>query len=159
MTAPSGTDTAAIHATFTIERTYPATPARVFHALSDPVAKARWFAGPPGSAMERREMDCRVGGRERLAGAHGDGRRFTFEALYYDVVPDRRLVYAYDMHIDGRHISVSLATVVLSPAGSGTTMTVTEQGVFLDGHDDAGARERGSNSLLDKLGQSLAVSP
>ena len=63
------------------------------------------------------------------------------------------------MHIDGRHISVSLATVVLTPAGSGTTMTVTEQGVFLDGHDDAGARERGTNSLLDKLGQSLAVSP
>jgi uncharacterized protein YndB with AHSA1/START domain len=159
MTAPSGTDTAASHATFSIERTYPAAPARVFHALSDPAAKARWFAGPPGAAIERREMDCRVGGRERLAGSHGDGRRFIFEALYYDVVPDRRLVYAYDMHIDGRHISVSLATVVLTPASGGTKLTITEQDVFLDGYDDAGSRERGTDSLLDKLGAALAVSP
>ena len=153
------TDRTAVHATFTLSRTYPAAPARVFFALSDPAAKARWFDGPPGAAMEKREMDCRVGGRERLAGSHGDGHRFTFEAHYYDVVPDRRLVYAYDMHIDGRHISVSLATIVLTPAGSGTTLTITEQGVFLDGHDDAGSRERGTNSLLDKLGASLGVSP
>jgi hypothetical protein len=30
-----------------------------------------------------------------------------------------------------------------------------EQGAFLDGYDDAGARERGSNFLLDALGHAL----
>ncbi|HEX6958499.1 MAG TPA: hypothetical protein VF194_10995 [Ferrovibrio sp.] len=52
-------------------------------------------------------------------------------------------------------ISVSLATVEFKPAGSGTEMVFTEQAAFLDGYDDAGSRERGTNWLLDKLGESL----
>jgi len=32
---------------------------------------------------------------------------------------------------------------------------VTEQGAFLDGYDDAGSREHGTNFLLDALGKSL----
>ena len=38
---------------------------------------------------------------------------------------------------------------------SGTKMTVTEQGAFLDGYDDAGSRERGTGSLMDRLARSL----
>ena len=34
------------HATFVIERTYAASPARVFNAFADRAAKARWFVGP-----------------------------------------------------------------------------------------------------------------
>jgi len=32
---------------------------------------------------------------------------------------------------------------------------MTEQGAFLDGYDDAGSRERGTQQLLDALGASL----
>jgi hypothetical protein len=32
---------------------------------------------------------------------------------------------------------------------------MTEQGVFLDGHDDPAAREHGTGNLLDALGRSL----
>jgi hypothetical protein len=34
-------------------------------------------------------------------------------------------------------------------------MRVTEQGVFLDGYDDAGSRERGTNFLMDAFEASL----
>jgi dihydrofolate reductase len=34
-----------IHDTFVIERTYPASPARVFAAWADPAVKSRWFVG------------------------------------------------------------------------------------------------------------------
>ena len=78
-----------------------------------------------------------------------------FEAYYHDVVPEERLVYTYTMHLDERKISVSLATFELKPAGAGTRLVLTEQGAFLDGYDDAGARERGTNGLLDALGASL----
>jgi uncharacterized protein YndB with AHSA1/START domain len=78
-----------------------------------------------------------------------------FDALYYDVVPHERLVYAYEMHLDERKISVSLATLELRPAGAGTQLTMTEQGAFLDGYDDARSREHGTNALLDALGASL----
>lgn len=139
------------HATFVIERLYAATPARVFKAFSDPQAKARWFAGPDDWVAGLREADFRVGGRERLSGGPKGGTIHTFDAIYQDIVANERIIYSYDMHLDEKRISVSLATVEFKPAGSGTRLIFTEQGVFLDGYDDAGSREQGTRGLLDKL--------
>jgi len=145
-----------VHAMFCIERSYAASPARVFKALTDPAAKAQWFAGGEDQTILVREMDARPGGRERVQGRWSNGLVTTFDAIYHDVVPDRRIVYSYEMHLDERKISVSLATFELKPAGSGTRVVMTEQGAFLDGYDDAGSREQGSGFLLDALGRSLA---
>ncbi len=41
----AGEDRAAVHAAFSVERVYDATPEQVFHALADKAAKARWFVG------------------------------------------------------------------------------------------------------------------
>ena len=144
-----------VHATFCIERIYPASPAQVFNALTDPAAKAKWFAGGKGYTLLAREMDVRPGGREHVSGRWDTGVVSTFDAIYHDVVADARIVYAYEMRLDDRKISVSLATVELNPAGTDTRLVMTEQGAFLDGHDDAGSRERGTNFLLDALGNSL----
>jgi len=59
------------------------------------------------------------------------------------------------MHLDAARISVSLATVEFKPAGGGTRLIVTEQGVFLDGYEDKGSREHGTGALLDRLGAAL----
>jgi uncharacterized protein YndB with AHSA1/START domain len=144
-----------VHATFCIERTYPASAAQVFKALTDPAAKAKWFAGGEGYTELARHMDARPGGREHVQGRKGTGVVTTFDAIYHDVVRDERVVYSYEMHLDDRKISVSLATFELKTAGAGTRLVMTEQGAFLDGYDDAGSRERGSNFLLDALGKSL----
>jgi uncharacterized protein YndB with AHSA1/START domain len=145
------------HATFVIERKFDHDPAMVYRAWTDPIAKARWFNGPPDKWTEQlREMDLRVGGRERVAGKFIDGSESRFEALYFDVVPDRRLVYTYDMYWQGKKISVTLATIEFVAAGRGTKLIVTEHGAFLDGYEDAGSRERGTNSLMDQLARSLA---
>jgi uncharacterized protein YndB with AHSA1/START domain len=143
------------HATFRIERTFDAPPARVFQAFADPDAKARWFAGPPEWERGPREFDFRVGGRETSSGGPTEGPKHRFEARYYDIVPNERIVYAYEMSLDGTRISVSLATIELKAAGRGTHLTLTEQGVFLDAHDDAGSREQGTGWLLDQLAASL----
>jgi uncharacterized protein YndB with AHSA1/START domain len=101
-------------------------------------------------------MDVRPGGRERLVGRWQSGLVSAFDAAYYDVVPNERLVYAYEMHMDDRKISVSLATMHLEIKGPNSTLLkVTEQGAFLDGYDDAGSREHGTGFLLDALGASL----
>src|SRR5204862_4944577 len=94
------------HGGFVVERVYNASPDRVFAAWSDPQAKARWFDGPEAEF----EVDFRVGGWERRRGMLPDGREYTFEALYRDIVPGRRIVYTYDMLLDGVRISVSVAT-------------------------------------------------
>jgi uncharacterized protein YndB with AHSA1/START domain len=160
-----------VHSSFCIERTYAASPAQVYHALTDPAAKAQWFGVGERLTVLARTMDVRPGGREHLqgrwgAGGHRDasdervgppsGVVSTFDAVYLDVIPEQRLVYAYEMHLDQRKISVSLATMELERTAAGTRLIVTEQGAFLDGYDDAGARERGTAALLDALGRALA---
>jgi uncharacterized protein YndB with AHSA1/START domain len=147
-----------VHAAFTLERTYDAPVERVFHALSDQAAKQKWFGGPEGQWRPiERSMEFRVGGRERAKGQWEGGVVSTFDAVYHDIVPNERIVYSYEMWLDEKKISVSLATMQIKPAGRGrATLTVTEQGAFLDGYDDGGSRERGTGFLLDKLGASLA---
>jgi uncharacterized protein YndB with AHSA1/START domain len=147
------------HATFVIERTYPASPALVFNAFADPEAKTRWFVGPEDWSPDGHEIDFRVGGRERLSTGPPGGQLHTFDALYQDIVADRRIVYTYEMHLDEVRISVSLATIELEPAGDGTRLTFTEQSVFLDGADYPAQREQGTRSLLDKLDAELRREP
>ena len=145
-----------VHDVFHLERTYDATAEQVYNALSDEVAKSRWFYGPEGWRLIERTMDFRVGGRERVKGGFDGGVTTTFDAIYHDVVPRERIVYTYEMRIDERKISVSLATLEIEPLGPRRTkLKVCEQGAFLDGYDDAGKRERGTGDLLDKLGASL----
>ena len=69
---PAEINCSVTHATFHLERTYDASPARVWKALTDPAAKAKWF----GAASEQveiieRKMDVRPGGRELLKGRWG----------------------------------------------------------------------------------------
>jgi len=146
-----------VHATFHLERIYDAPLAQVWRAFTEPAAKAQWF-GAPSEQVEilERAMDVRAGGRERLKGRWGRGVVSMYDAIYYDVIENERLVYCYEMHLDDRKISVSVATIQLKANGKGTRITVTEQGAFLDGYDDAGSREHGTNELLDALGRSLA---
>jgi uncharacterized protein YndB with AHSA1/START domain len=143
-----------VHASFVIERTLSAPPARVFRAFSDPAEKARWFVGN-GDWTGERGMDFRVGGAEHLYGGQPDGPAGRFDARYYDIVPDERIVYAYEMHVGGVRLSVSVATIELEPVAGGTRLTITEQGAFLDGHEDGSEREHGTRILLDQLASSL----
>jgi uncharacterized protein YndB with AHSA1/START domain len=143
------------HDTFVIERTYPASPARVFAAWADPRAKARWFVGPDDWEKSDHQLDFRVGGRERVSGGPKGGPVHSYEAHYKDIVPDQRIVSTYEMHMDATRISVSLATVVFEPAGDGTRLVYTEQAVFLDGYDHAASREKGTRDLLDRLDAAL----
>ena len=144
------------HSSFVIERSYDAPPARVWAAWATEEAKQKWFGGGEENWTQlERAFDFRVGGRERAVGRWKSGTVSDFAALYWDIIPEQRIVYTYEMHIDDRKISVSLATVELLPEGDGTRLKVTESGAFLDGYDDAGSREHGTGWLLDKLGESL----
>jgi uncharacterized protein YndB with AHSA1/START domain len=142
-----------VHGSFTLQRTFGAPVARVFATWSDVETKARWFIGPPDTwTLRERSLDFRVGGSEVLVGEHASGSVTRFVARYHVIVPDERLVYAYDMYVGTRHLSVSLATVELTAAaGGGTRMAFTEQAAFLDGEDGTRSRERGTDAHFDRL--------
>jgi uncharacterized protein YndB with AHSA1/START domain len=142
------------HATLSFERVYDASPAQVFTAWADPAAKARWFRDPEGWERGPYELDFRVGGRESASGGPRGGPVYEYRALYWDIVPEVRIVYTYEMLEEGTRTSVSLAIVELEPA-EGTRLKLTEHGAFLDGLDSPARRRRGTGSLLDALGEVL----
>jgi uncharacterized protein YndB with AHSA1/START domain len=117
------TDRSVLHSSFVIERVFDAPPALVFHAYANPEAKRRWFGGPKEWDRGVHSLDFRAGGSERASGGPKGGQVHTYDARYHDIVPDERIVWTYDMYLDGTRISVSLSTAELKPAQRGTKLT------------------------------------
>ena len=151
-----------LHDSFTLERLYPAAPSRVFAAFASWEAKNIWgdtggLEPAPGVAGEI-EFDFRVGGRERFGHVWRDVT-YRYVGLYYDIVPDQRIVYSYEMYADDARLSVSVTTIEFAEAAGGTALTYTEQGAYLDGLDGPGAnaaRREGTAEMLDNLVDHLA---
>ncbi|HLK44656.1 MAG TPA: SRPBCC domain-containing protein [Acidimicrobiales bacterium] len=152
-----------INESFTIDRTYPTSAARVFAAFASEEAKSAWGdtggLEPADGEAGVAEFDFRPGGRERF-GIKVDGRTLRYDARYYDIVTDHRIVYAYEMYCDDVRISVSLTTIEFAEVGDATRLTFTEQGAFLDGFDGTEApalRRGGTEEMLDNLVGYLAT--
>jgi uncharacterized protein YndB with AHSA1/START domain len=149
------TDRSVTCSTFTIERTLAASPDRVFEAFADVNLKTRMLASSVGEevgeALGHDEFDFRIGGRERFEFVEEDGRTMKYDALYYDIVPDQRIVYAYEMYAGESRISVSVASIELLENASSTTVIWTEQGAFLDGLDTSDQREGGTSWMIDNM--------
>jgi uncharacterized protein YndB with AHSA1/START domain len=143
--------------TFSIERTLAASPDRVFAAFADVNLKTRMLASSDdeevGEALAHSEFDFRIGGRERFEFVEEDGRKMQYDALYYDIVPNQRIVYSYEMYSDGSRISVSVATIELLEIPNSTNLIWTEQGAFLDGLDTSELREGGTSWMIDNMAE------
>ncbi|MBT2598031.1 SRPBCC family protein [Arthrobacter sp. ISL-72] len=139
------------HASFTLERRLNAAPSRVFHAFSDYSSKKKWFGGPPEWFQGESSLDFREGGTETDVGGPVGGFVSTMHAIYHDIVENERIVYSYEMLLDGQRASVSLSTVELAPDGDGTLLTLTEQGVYFTEEDQVAGRKEGTDGLLDAL--------
>ncbi|MFT4036049.1 MAG: SRPBCC domain-containing protein [Patulibacter sp.] len=150
-------ETAQTHATFVIERDYPASIEKVWAAFADPAIKARWF----GASDEFDDIEAleefRVGGRTIHNGRHiASGARSRMGGTYTDIVEHARIVFVYDMWLNDAHASTSLTTITLEPGDDGTRLTYTEQAVHLDGihgpgPDAAAGREHGTAQMLDSI--------
>ena len=148
-----------IHNTFVIERTYPASVSRVFAAFTTREAKDTWGdtgdldSTEQGTDSGDSEFDFRVGGHERFC-VGMQGASLRYDATYYDIVPEQRIIYSYEMYADGVRSSVSIATIEFVPVDGGTALTWTEQGAYLNGVDGAEAphlRRGGTSEMLDGL--------
>jgi uncharacterized protein YndB with AHSA1/START domain len=150
-----------LHDTFTVERSYLAMPSRVFAAFASLEAKNIWChmedeADADGDAATV-EFDFRVGGRER-SGFKLHDTAYRYEARYYDIVPEQRIIYAYEMYANDARISVSVVTIEFAMNGDGTALAWTEQGAYLDGidgHEAPFLRQKGTAEIVDNLTEYL----
>jgi uncharacterized protein YndB with AHSA1/START domain len=142
---------------FTIERRFHQSPEQTFQAFADPDLRRRWFAVPATWTDTEWSLDFQLGGGELNAGRDRDGVHHRFRSRFHDIVDSERIVFAYDMLLEGRLTSVSLTTVELrGDHGGGTHLIFTEHGAFLDDLEDPDQREHGTGLLLDSLGAFLA---
>lgn len=144
------TERSIVHGTFTVERTYRHAPAVVFGAWSKPEFKRQWFGSPKEDSADD-IFEFRVGGREFNEGKMGNDV-YSYDVLYQDIVENNRIIYTYQMKLNGQRISVSVATIELRPEAGGTKLVLREDGAFLDGLDTVEQREGGTNYLIDQLG-------
>jgi uncharacterized protein YndB with AHSA1/START domain len=148
-------ESSVVHATFSLDRVYDATPSRVFAAFEDLPTKRRWMVEGEGWEVDEYTMDFRVGGLESGRFRYRGGPEIRNDTVYQDIVRDRRVVFAYTMTVGEKRISASLATVELIPLDQRTRLTYTEQGAFFDGAESPRAREEGCRELLESLAQEL----
>jgi uncharacterized protein YndB with AHSA1/START domain len=150
-----------------IERRFSQVPARVFAAFADPAKKRRWMGGESDKSHATREVhgetfvidrhtcDFRVEGVERWR-FRANGVLMTNDTFYLDIVPDRRIIFAYTMAAGDARFSSSHTTIELVPDGTGTKMIFTEQGVYFDNkRESAAGREHGTRGLMDALASEL----
>jgi len=140
------------NATFVIERVLNAAPGRVFAAYASLEAKAAWFKAPTEVETLARDLDFRIGGRERFHARWPSGLTSDFQAVYHDIVENERIVLVYDLFHDAVMLSVSLLTLEFRAEGERTRLIHTEQGCYLSGGAEAVAgREHGTTWHLDNL--------
>jgi len=143
------------HATFQVERIYRQPPAKVFRAFADKEMVRRWRIEGDGCVVHEFTFDFCIGGREVSRFSFGDGPEIRLDAEYQDIVPDRRLAFAYRMGMGANPFSASLTTIEMIPSGSGTRLTYTEQLTLFDGSDSAQGREEGCRLLMESLAAEL----
>lgn len=143
---------AVTNAIFTIERVLSAPPARVFAAYSSLEAKNGWFKAPADIETLNRELDFRVGGKERFHARWPGGLVTDFQATYHDIVENERIILVYDLFHNDEKLSVSLLTLELRAEGDKTRLIHTEQGSYLSGGEEAvKGREHGTTWHIDNL--------
>jgi uncharacterized protein YndB with AHSA1/START domain len=168
----------ALTGVFSVERSLAAPPERVFAAYAEPELRRRWLRIPGDPASSHYELDFRPGGHEvrrgrfAPAGIAGTEELIEYRAVFWDIVPGSRLVFGYELALDGVRRWVSLVTVELSALpgetradgtradGAGTRLQHTEQYAYL-AYSDA-AREiahlKGSTALqLNGLAAALSA--
>ncbi len=130
----------------TLTRTYPATPAQVWSAWTDPDLLARWYGCRPDQLWTIHEWDVGVGRRLRISMDFED-ERFEVTGEFLVVQPPDRLEYTFG---DGITITVSIT----ASDGDGTTVTVVHAGLPGDrsGDEMVGIVSDGWTSSLNQLG-------
>lgn len=141
----------AAHTSFVLERRFKASATRVFAAWADPATKRRWSDCHAETGATDFSMDFRPGGQELYRSTLPDGTQLAVDKVFLDIVPQARIVFAYSMAADGRTLSASLVTVEFANSPAGSTLKLTEQLAYLDGHMDIEQRRRGTEEGLDRL--------
>jgi uncharacterized protein YndB with AHSA1/START domain len=139
------------HETVVIERTYKASPARVFAAWESVEARLRWSKPSADTGLIYDAHDFRVGGKDIVRCGPASDLRFHAEVYYLDIAPATRLIFSERISEAGKPMATSMITVEFRATGQDTHQVVTMQIAALDGSDMVEGYKEGWEPTLDNL--------
>ncbi len=130
----------------TIVRRIKASPSKVWAAITQPDQMLKWWgpdAGPTLSVV----ADVRPGGQFSVVFRLLDGQEHNPTGIYQEVVPEKKLVFTWDL--PAMQEPKSLVTFRLEPFDGGTELTLTHE--HLPDEEMRASHEHGWIGLLNKL--------
>lgn len=139
------------HGSITLERTYRASPSRVFEAWRSVEARTRWSRPSDEIELVYDRAEFRVGGEDVVrCGMAGDLRHLA-KVRYLEIVDDARIVFAEHVSEAGVAKAAALIDVTLTPDGAGTRLAINMQVASFDSPDMIEGYRQGWTPTLDKL--------
>jgi uncharacterized protein YndB with AHSA1/START domain len=140
--------------TLTINRSFDASPRRVFDAWTNPDSRTGWW-GPKNFTKLLQEIDLQVGGRHRLGMVSPEGEQHVSGGVYREIVPPQRLVMTEAWEdAEGKPGHETLVTITLDQRDDRTEMVFVQTG-FEDAASRDGHRE-GWTEAFDALAAAFA---
>jgi uncharacterized protein YndB with AHSA1/START domain len=139
------------HATIVMERTYAASPQRVFNAWADVEARKRWGSPAENIRIEYEEADFREGGRDISRCIEPGNEDYLAQVSYIDIKRDRRIAFVEDISHGKRRVSAALVSVEFTAKGGATQLVLTLQIASFDGAAMEQGYQFGWNTALDNL--------
>jgi uncharacterized protein YndB with AHSA1/START domain len=134
-----------------MERTFKASPQRVFAAWESVEARQRWAAPTPEVRLQYVEADFREGGRDIVHCIETSKPIWEAKVDYLDIQRDRRIVFSELVTGDGKRESVAMVSVELWPVSEGAHLHLTLQITAFDNAQMLDGYQFGWNAALDNL--------
>lgn len=123
-----------------VEGIFPASPERVFRAFTTPEDLVQWFGS---HALEKAEVDLRVGGSWTFTFVEKDGERDILHGQYEEIEPGHSLVFTWRHHKE-------------TTSGKGEISPASEVAVYFTAVED-GTRVRLIHSMVESEGSRLNI--
>jgi uncharacterized protein YndB with AHSA1/START domain len=144
------------HATIVMERTYNASPQRVFNAWAEVEARKRWSAPTENIRIEYEASDFREGGRDVSRCIEPGNEDYVASVTYIDIQRDQRIAFVEDIAHGERRVSAALISVELTPKGGATHLLLTMQIASFDEARMEQGYQFGWNAALDNLAKEFS---
>ena len=139
-------------------RVFDAAPEMVFSAFTDPRLIPHWW-GPARLTTTVDRLDASKGGIWRFVQRDAESNVYSFNGVFHEVLPPRRLVYTFEY--EGTPGHVVLETVTFTEQDGKTLLA--EKAVFQSVEDRdamlAEGMEEGSTEGMDRLADLLSRRP
>lgn len=132
---------------YRLERTIPATPAKVYEAWTQAEGMSRWMAPADDFTVKVHRADARVGGEYRVEMLNPEGGRHVVHGSFLELIPGKRLVLTWEWETNPA-AGNSQVTVDLAPEGEGTHLTLTH-----DRFPDAETRDHHAQGWTGCIGR------